>query len=62
VRLAVCRAPNDKELAKVIARTLMQREAHNIMRVVALAEAMSEREGPIAAATVYGSRKSQRKW
>jgi hypothetical protein len=53
VRLAVCRALKDWEQAEEIARTLIRREPHNIMHVVALAEVMGRREGPIAAAAVY---------
>lgn len=53
VRLAVCRALKDWELAEEIARTLIKREPHNVMHVVALAEVMGRREGPVAAAAVY---------
>jgi predicted Zn-dependent protease len=53
VRLAVCRALKDWELAEDIARTLIKREPENVMHVVALAEVMGHREGPIAAAAVY---------
>jgi predicted Zn-dependent protease len=53
VRLAVCRALKDWELAEDIARTLIKREPDNIMHVVALAEVMGNREGPVAAAAVY---------
>jgi tetratricopeptide (TPR) repeat protein len=53
VRLAVCRALKMWELAEEIARTLIRREPHNVMHVVALAEVMGKREGPIAAAAVY---------
>ena len=53
VRLAVCRALGQWELAEVIARTLIKREPENIMHVVALAEVMGKREGPVAAAAVY---------
>ena len=53
VRLAVCRALKDWELAEEVARTLIKREPHNIMHVVALAEVMGRREGPVAAAAVY---------
>ena len=34
-------------------RTLIKREPTNIMHVVALAEVMGKREGPVAAAAVY---------
>jgi tetratricopeptide (TPR) repeat protein len=53
VRLAVCRALKDWEQAEEIARTLIRREPHNVMHVVALAEVMGKREGPAAAAAVY---------
>jgi predicted Zn-dependent protease len=53
VRLAVCRALKDWELAEDIARTLIKREPENVMHVVALAEVMGHREGPVAAAAVY---------
>ncbi len=53
VRLAVCRALNDWELSEDIARLLIAREPHNVMHVVALAEVMGHREGPVAAAAVY---------
>jgi predicted Zn-dependent protease len=53
VRLAVCRALKDWELAEDITRTLIKREPENVMHVVALAEVMSHREGPVAAAAVY---------
>lgn len=53
VRLAACRALKMWELAEDIARTLIKREPHNVMHVVALAEVMGTREGPIAAAAVY---------
>jgi hypothetical protein len=53
VRLAVCRALGQWELAEVITRTLIKREPTNIMHVVALAEIMGKREGPVAAAAVY---------
>jgi tetratricopeptide (TPR) repeat protein len=53
VRLAVCRALKDWELAEDIARTLIKREPENVMHVVALAEVMGHREGPTAAAAVY---------
>ena len=46
VRLAVCRAPKDWEQAEELARTLIRREPHNIMHVVALAEVMGRREAP----------------
>jgi predicted Zn-dependent protease len=52
VRLAVCRALGQRELAEEIARTLIRREPHNVMHVVALAEVMGKREGPVAAAAV----------
>jgi predicted Zn-dependent protease len=41
------------EAAEDVARTLIKREPTNIMHVVALAEVMGKREGPIAAAAVY---------
>jgi predicted Zn-dependent protease len=53
VRLAVCRALKDWELAEDITRTLIKREPENVMHVVALAEVMGHREGPVAAAAVY---------
>ena len=53
VRLAVCRALNMWELAEDVARTLIKREPENIMHVVALAEIMGNREGPVAPAAVY---------
>jgi predicted Zn-dependent protease len=53
VRLAACRALGQWELAEEIARTLIRREPQNAMHVVALAEVMGKREGPIAAAAVY---------
>ena len=53
VRLAVCRALKMWELAEDVARTLIKREPENIMHVVALAEVMGHREGPVAAAAVY---------
>ncbi len=53
VRLAVCRALKKWEVAEDIARTLIEREPGNIMHVVALAEVMGYREGPVAAAAVY---------
>jgi tetratricopeptide (TPR) repeat protein len=53
VRLAVCRALKDWDLAEDIARTLIKREPENVMHVVALAEVMGHREGPVAAAAVY---------
>jgi predicted Zn-dependent protease len=53
VRLAVCRALKNWELAEDVARTLIKREPENIMHVVALAEVMGQREGPVAAAAVY---------
>ena len=53
MRLAVCRALKDWEQAEEIARTLIRREPHNVMHVVALAEVMAKREGPVAAAAVY---------
>ena len=40
-------------LRSVIARTLIRREPHNVMHVVALAEAVGHREGPAASAAVY---------
>jgi hypothetical protein len=53
VRLAVCRALKDWELAEEVARTLIRREPGNVMHVVSLAEAVSHREGAAAAAAVY---------
>ncbi len=53
VRLAVCRALKMWEVADDVARTLIKREPENIMHVVALAEVMGHREGPVAAAAVY---------
>jgi len=53
VRLAVCRALKNWEAAEEVARTLIKREPENIMHVVALAEVMGHREGPVAAAAVY---------
>jgi predicted Zn-dependent protease len=53
VRLAVCRALKMWEAAEEVARTLIKREPENIMNVVALAEVMGHREGPVAAAAVY---------
>jgi predicted Zn-dependent protease len=53
VRMAVCRALKKWELAEEVARTLVKREPHNVMHVVALAEVMGFREGPVAAAAVY---------
>lgn len=53
VRLAVCRALKMWELAEEVARTLIKREPHNAMHVVALAEVMNRREGPVASAAVY---------
>ena len=53
VRLAVCRALGQWELAEEIARTLIKREPENIMHVVALAEVMGHREGPVTAAAGY---------
>jgi predicted Zn-dependent protease len=53
VRLAACRALKMWELAEEIGRTLIRREPDNVMHVVALAEVMGHREGPIAAAAVY---------
>jgi predicted Zn-dependent protease len=51
--LAVCRAVKDWDLAEDITRTLIKREPENVMHVVALAEVMGHREGPVAAAAVY---------
>jgi tetratricopeptide (TPR) repeat protein len=53
VRLAVCRALKNWQLAEEIARTLIRREPGNVMHLVALAEVMGKREGPVAAAAVY---------
>ncbi len=53
VRLAVCRALKDWALSEDIARLLIAREPRNVMHVVALAEVMGRREGPVAAAAVY---------
>ena len=47
VRLAACRALKMCELAEEIARTLIRREPSNVMHVVALAEVMGKREGPV---------------
>jgi hypothetical protein len=52
VRLAVCRALKNWEVAEDAARTLIKRESDNIMHVVALAEDIGKREGPVAAAAV----------
>jgi Tfp pilus assembly protein PilF len=52
-RLAVCRPLGQWELAEELARLLIAREPNNIMHVVALAEVMGKREGPVAAAAVY---------
>jgi predicted Zn-dependent protease len=53
VRLAVCRGLKMWEAAEEVARALIKREPTNIMHVVALAEVMGKREGPVAAAEVY---------
>jgi predicted Zn-dependent protease len=53
VRLAVCRALKNWEAAEEVARALIKREPENIMHIVALAEVMGHREGPVAAAAVY---------
>ena len=53
VRMAVCRALKQWELAGEIGRTLIKREPHNVMHVVTLAEVMGHHEGPVAAAAVY---------
>jgi hypothetical protein len=53
VRLAVCRALEKWELAEEVARYLVKHDPHNVMHVVALAEAVGHREGPVAAAAVY---------
>ena len=53
VRLAACRALKMWELAEEVARTLIRREPENVMHVVALAEVMGMREGPVAAAAFY---------
>jgi len=53
VRLAACRALKMWEAAEEVARTLIKREPTNIMHVVALAEVIGKREGPVAAAAVY---------
>jgi tetratricopeptide (TPR) repeat protein len=53
VRLAVCRGLEKWELAEEVARHLIKHDPHNVMHVVALAEAMGHREGPTAAAAVY---------
>jgi hypothetical protein len=53
VRMAVCRALKQWELAGEIGRTLIKREPHNVMHVVTLAEATGRHEGPVAAAAVY---------
>ena len=52
-RLAVCRPLGQWELAEELERLLIAREPNNIMHVVALAEIMGRREGPVAAAAVY---------
>ena len=49
VRLAVCRALKNWEVAEDVARTLIKREPGNIRHVVALAEVMGHREGPVCA-------------
>jgi hypothetical protein len=48
VRLAVCRALKKRELGEEIARTLVKREPHSVMHVVALAQIMGHREGQLA--------------
>jgi tetratricopeptide (TPR) repeat protein len=53
LRLDVCRKLSEWELAEEIARTLIKREPQSVMHVVALAEIMGKREGPLAAAAVY---------
>jgi len=53
VRLAVCRGLEKWELAEEVARHLIKHDPHNVMHVVALAEVMGHREGPVAAAAVY---------
>ncbi len=53
MRHAVCRALKMWEVAEDVARTLIKQEPENIMHVVALAEVMGYREGPVAAAAVY---------
>lgn len=53
LRLDVCRKLGKWELAEDIVRTLVKREPHSVMHVVALAEVMGRREGPVAAAAVY---------
>jgi len=52
VRLAACRALKMWEVAEDVARTLIKREPANVMHVVALAEVLGQREGPVAAAAV----------
>jgi tetratricopeptide (TPR) repeat protein len=53
VRLAVCRGLEKWELAEEVARHLIKHDPHNVMHIVALAEVMGHREGPVAAAAVY---------
>jgi hypothetical protein len=53
LRLDVCRKLGQLELSEELARTLIAREPNSIMHIVALAEVMAKREGPIAAAAVY---------
>jgi hypothetical protein len=52
-RLNACRKLGKWELAEDIARTHIKREPSKVMQVVALAEVMGHREGPVAAAAVY---------
>ncbi len=52
VRLAVCRALKNWELAEEVARVLIARQPHDVIHVVALAEIMGKREGPVAAAGI----------
>lgn len=53
LRLDVCRKLANWELAEELARTLIKSEPNSIMHIVALAEVMGHREGPVAAAAVY---------
>jgi predicted Zn-dependent protease len=53
LRLDVCGKLSKSERAEELARTLIKCEPNNIMHIVALAEVMGKREGPVAAAAVY---------
>lgn len=53
LRLDACRKLAKWELAEELSRLLIAREPQNVMHVVALAEVMGHREGPVAAAAVY---------